>query len=412
MPADWDAAESSDWNDAEDEPELLGSLATIRSRGANGDDPACEVPEPVIDALVEIAWAFPGLRVSYAGLTDRRELKFLASAGDDIGELSGAKIDISKQRKFIDALRTADIPITIEDASSDSRTRQLAEAFAAYNSRSMLLLPLRHGRDEPSGIVMLDSDKPRTWSAKESAAIERAGPLVLLGLDHARVCSQLAHTKARAAEYERRLAGLRGLATSVQHDTRILVDGLLGALDDPALGTDGAAAGSLARRLQVSISELAALNHGHTKTREPQATDLNELVDQLLPGLRILVGRNTRVLGPQHPEPLVVAAHRAGLERLLLNLVVHANAAQNSNGSIVFETSLDGSNARVSVYGDALRSDDALRRLDQNSATATVDELGMGLWLVKTEALLHGATLRVETEGERVRVDLTLPLMR
>lgn len=392
------------------QPSRMGAIASVAAGPHGVPEGEHLVPEAVVDALVEVAWSAPGLRVSYARICPRAGLSYLASAGaEHLPDITGWTLDLKGASRLVEALRNADAPLAIEDVASDLRTRDIAQQLSAQSTGALLILALRSGRDpHPIGVVALDVDKPRTWNAKEAAALDRLGPLITLALEHGKVCEELAHAEARNEENERRLGGVRGLVSGVLHDTNVLVHGLMRTIATAMDDTAGRSASVLGRQLEGVLSELDTLNHAGGSVRPTQVFDLNTLIEDVIPGLRALVGPNVRMLARRHPEPLHIEGYQTGIERMLVNILVHAN---NSGRSVVLETGTTATMAQISLYGDGIQADELLCLLGDD--TATPDQLGMGLWLARSEAMMHGATIDVaDVLGGQGRVRIEFPLCR
>jgi signal transduction histidine kinase len=140
--------------------------------------------------------------------------------------------------------------------------------------------------------------------------------------------------------------------------------------------------------------------------------DLNTVLAELAPGLRGLLGERTKLHTRCWPERLTVPGHRTGLERTLLNLVVHASR-QPPSESVSLEIRREGDRAVVLVRGDGQPSDDASLQRLHGLRSITPDELGLGLWLVRCEVLLHGGSLDIDADpAGSTRIRLELPLDR
>jgi hypothetical protein len=370
------------------------------------------VPEAVIDALVEVAWAFPGLRVSYARMFGRT-LRHLASAGaEGLPDFTGSELDLSGAHKLLESFRTADQAIAIEDVTVDARTRPVAESLRAQGTRACLIWPVRRPRDPyPMGWIALDSDRPRTWGHKEESALERLDSLVMMALEHAELSEALSRARTQVLEHERRADGLRGFASGVLHHTSILVAGLMQVVARHMDERGGESATALGRQLEGVLAELEAVSHD-SRARLPEPVDLNVVVAELLPALRVLIGEDARMLSRQTVDPLPILAHRAGLERMIFHLLAHAHAARSGGNSIVIETADVGGAAALTLYGDGLGIDDGLVQFGERGENVTADSLGMGLWVAHCEALLHSAVITVGAEsGDQARIRMLFPLI-
>lgn len=426
MAGEWDAAEELEDDDLEWSARgRAGSIAAVSANhdalrsgsqpGFGSSDGGAFVPNTVIDALVETVWSLPGLRVSLSRLTRSRHLRFLACAGpEEMPPVTGRCLHLEDANAFLRVLRTTEEPVEIEDVTTDPRTKRLAAQLGKLGSGAILILPVRPRLPASPGAIILDAPHARTWTPKEAAALERLEPLMALALENTALREQLGRSEASLGEYERQIGGVRGLVGGIVHDTNILVQGLLHniarATDTMALGRElGEGAIALGRQLEGVLSELTGLERGASRILEP--LDLNELVVELSPALRSLLGGRTRLLTRLSPRSPRVPGHRIGLERTLLNLVVHATREQSPE-SLAIETRLEANRAVLQIRADRPPVNEALRMLSaEHSGPITPDDLGLGLWLVRCEVLLHGGSIDVHFDGEGVRIRVELPTL-
>ena len=424
MAGKWDAAEeledeAFEWGTSS----RIGAIAAVSANhdalqsGSQPDfgssDGGAFVPNAVVDALVETVWSLPGLRVSLSRLTRSRHLRFLACAGpEDMPPVTGRCLRLESDAPLLRILRTIEEPLGIEDVTTDSRTKQLAPQLSKLGTGAILILPVRPRLPAQPGAIILEAPRPRTWSAKEAAALERLEPLMALALENAALREQVGRAEASLGEYERQLGGARGLVGGIVHDTGILVEGLLrsvarvadyGHSESARQLAEGAT--GLGRQLEGVLSELTDLERGAARMLEP--LDLNQLVEDVAPALRTLLGEGTRLLTQLSADPPRIPGHRTGLERALMNLVVHATR-EHAPESLAIETKSEADRAVLQIRADRQHPDSDLRMLS-SSGPVTPDEMGLGLWLVRCEVLLHGGSIDVDLGGEGIRIRVELP---
>ncbi len=349
-------------------------------------------PEAAVDALVEAAWAFPGLRVSYAAWENSRTLRFHTSAGaESQSSLDCVRLDFAAAPRLVEALRLTDAPTSFEDVSTDSRSRPIADALAEIGCGSMLILPLMNRR-KPVGIVMLDAAAPRTWGAKEIAALDRLAPLVTLSLEHVQAKAELESTRSNGTRHERRIAAIRGLTAGVAMDA----DRILTALRD-TVETDRQATHSLLDQLDRLVAELDRVQRGPSRLTEP--FELAAALRSIAPGLSAVTPANVR-LEERHDGVVGVVANRTGIERLLVNLIVHASRNADPGQSLTVElTGGDQQRPRVRLYGDALHVDAALLRLVGDDPLETSEQVCAALWQARCEALVQDIRIWVDDDA-------------
>ena len=363
------------------------------------DERVSYVPEAVVDALVETAWAFPGLRISYARRVGSKTIRHLASAGaQGPPDFTGKLLDLSGASGLLEAFRTADQVIAIEDVTADPRTRPISDLLVAQGTRAYLIWPIRRVRDPvPLGWVALDSDRPRTWGQKESFALEQMDTLILMALEHAALSDALSSARTTVREQERRLAGLRGSSGSALAYAEDLVDAMMRVVEAHLGSGQKPQAAGLGDQLSRVLGELGALKVGQRRP-VPDPVDLNRIVADLAPSLPALLAANASVTTQLYGQPLRIDAHRAGLERTIVSLVRHAYA--NGAGTRVqLQTRRVPHGAELVLRGDGLGADKALLQIAGEAELVSADRLERALWRARCELLLHEATLAVAAEG-------------
>jgi signal transduction histidine kinase len=107
--------------------------------------------------------------------------------------------------------------------------------------------------------------------------------------------------------------------------------------------------------------------------------------------------------------PLWIRAHRATLARALVDIVVHAREARRHGQGI--EIAADGELGVVClrIGGDGIGADPALLRLSTHLG-ASVDELGIRLWIARCALVSHGAVIEVANDfDEGTAITVALP---
>lgn len=369
-------------------------VSAIHQTSTTANCGLASAPMAALDALVETAWSFPGFRVSYGAFEGPRAIRFHTSAGaESQAALDGVRLDLSDAPRFVEVLRTADTPVSFEDVRSDSRARPLAEAFEQVDARSLLILPLRRGREsQPFGVVMMDRAAARTWGPKEGAALDRLGPLIALTLEHVEACAELESAKASASRHERRVTAIRGLTAGVALDAERILAAISSTLD-----SDRDATLSLVGQLERIVDELERVQRGPSRLTEP--FDLASVLDELAPSLRALTPADIRIEG-LHRGPLGVHGNRTGIERLLVNLVAHNARTAHARQTLSLQISAgEGSTPpRLIVRGDALIDDALTRMVGGEDPLLSSEPVDPGLWQARCEALV--LDIRLSLEGD------------
>lgn len=349
-------------------------------------------PTAALDALIETAWSFPGFRCSYGAFEGNRAIRFHTSAGaESQAALDSVRIDVSDAPRFVEALRAGDGPVAFEDVRADSRTRPVAEAFEEFDCRSMLILPLHHGR-RLAGVVMMDQDLPRTWGPKEAAALDRLAPLMALTLEHVEAKAELESIRANGARHERRITAIRGVTAGVALDaTRIL-----GAMRK-TIDSDRQATKSLLSQLERVVDELDRVQRGPSRLTEP--FDLAGALREFTPGLTALTQARVR-LEEAHDGTVPVEGNLTGVERLIVSLIAHVTRASTTEQSLTLELRHhgNGDRAQLRIRGDALEVDAPLRRIGGGDPIVSSEQVCRALWQARCEALVQDIRLTVEDD--------------
>ncbi len=349
-------------------------------------------PMAVLDALIETAWSFPGFRISFAAFDGPRAIRFCTSAGaESMASLDGVRLDLSDAPRLVEALANVDTPIVLEDVGSDSRSRPLAGPLAAIDCRSALVLPLHRDHEKlPFGVVMMDRDAPRTWGAKEGAALDRLAPIVALAIEHIQARAELQSSKTNAERHERLIDALRGRVAGVAADAARIVQTLQANTENGQRGTQ-----SLLAHLGRLVDELDRIQRGPSIITQP--FDLSSALRELVPGLQALTSAQIRV--EDSVGHAGVMGNRAGIERLLVNLVTHSSGRATTSKSLTFELRGDLDRPKLSLRGDALVIDEALRQVGQGDQLTASVEIDAGLWQARCEALVQDIRLRVDRDS-------------
>jgi hypothetical protein len=385
--------------------ERAEALATVASSGEG--DWSASVPEPVVDALVETAWAFPGIRVSCARLLRPHRFEFSASAGaNDLNALAGRTLEIDAAPRLFRPLVRGET-VGIEDVDHDSRVGATAPKFRELGVAAVMLMPVKSPSvDGLLGLLVFDAPRPRTWSTKETSALERLVPLVQLALENTALTAALERTRAAVIELERRWGAMRGIIDAALHDGRVLLDALAAASRaTPSQQRDDTIA-ALERQIYDLMAEVAALpNSGGRRDRE--AIDLNEFIVSAAPVLRAILGTGHRLLVRTDPLPVWTQGHRPGLDRLLKTLVTHGTAA-GSGRDVVLRTYGTSSGVCIEIGGDGIGTDDRLLSLVTEQPELAVDSLGIDLWQARCEALLHDGRIGYQAGPDGTKILITL----
>jgi len=206
------------------------------------------------------------------------------------------------------------------------------------------------------------------------------------------------------------LAGSRLHASTGEDDPAVT------SLNEAALATERAAA--LTRQLLV---------FSRRKTLSRERFEMNQLIDELEPMLRRLIGEHIDLAVNAGREPLPIAADRSQMEQVVLNLVVNARDAMSGGGRLDIELekvpadknsspgvlSRDHVLLSVSDTGSGI-SQEALPHVFEPFFTTKSADKGTGLGLSTVHGVVSGSEGSVEVESVpdegstfRIRLPLT-----
>jgi len=285
--------------------------------------------------------------------------------------------------------------------------------------RSALGVPLEVG-GERRGMLMVCSQKPNFFGAEDVRFIESVGRWVGVVAHRAELAEQI----ARNAVEQGRRAGAEELVTVLAHDLRNYLQPLHmrlellrlraqrnGRADDAG---DAEAASKAVLRLGGLVSEIldvARIDQGVFQLF-PEAVDLGLLVSDTVAMLS--TPERPVALTLQEGPPIMVQADPGRLRQCIENVI--ANALQKSPAKApvsVFVTSRVR-DARVDVQDEGPGiPEDILPHVFERFVSGSRQQggLGLGLYLAKRIAAIHGGDLTVESAaGKGARFTLSLPL--
>lgn len=142
--------------------------------------------------------------------------------------------------------------------------------------------------------------------------------------------------------------------------------------------------------------------------------ELNEVLAELEPSLRRLLGTDKELRLELAGEPLRVLGDRGQLEQVLSNLAENARDALPANGKLDITVRRDGSNANVEVRDDgAGMSDEVQQHLFEPFFTTKPSSRGTGLGLASCLGIVrqHDGAIQIESSlGGGTLVRISLPL--
>jgi len=331
-------------------------------------------------------------------------------------------LPISNGGRSVEVYRTGQSALVGHVEQDEVELKGIREALGV---RALLAVPIDIG-GKRRGVLMLTSKTPEYFTQEDARFVAAAGRWVGVVAHRAELAEEIARN---AAEQGRR-AGAEELVTVVAHDLRnyLAPVGLrlellrmraeqAGRADDLA---DVAAMSRSINRLGTLVSEIldvARIDRGmfHVSLEN---LDLGALVREVVAGLTS--AQHPLHLRVEEGETIRVAADAGRLRQTLENVI--ANAIQKSPADAAVSVFVTRSNprqgkptARVEVVdqGPGIPPD-VLPYVFERFYTQKSSEggLGLGLYLAKRIARLHGGDLTAQSRpGAGARFTLTLPAL-
>jgi predicted ATPase/signal transduction histidine kinase/tRNA A-37 threonylcarbamoyl transferase component Bud32 len=293
-----------------------------------------------------------------------------------------------------------------------------ADLVWGLGTRSLIVAPLV-ARDARLGALTLASATPGRFGPADVEVAAEIGRRAALAVDNARLLREtqravrLRDDFLSVASHELRtpLTSLMitlGRLRSRMADQQLPPEMLYGGLDRV-----NRSAGRL-RRLTDELLDVTRIEQGRLDIR-PTTVDLAALTRQVVDDLKfelVSAGCQTRIDAPD--QPLTGQWDPSRLEQVLTNLIT--NALKFGPGRpIEIRVRSAGDLAELSVrdYGvgiEPARQPYVFERFERAVSTTNYGGLGLGLYIARRIALVHGGDLRVASEpGQGATFTLTLP---
>ena len=301
----------------------------------------------------------------------------------------------------------------------DEDTDELRGIKEALAVRSEIGVPLELG-GERRGMLMVASQKPDFFTADDARFLEMVGHWVGIVAHRA----ELAEAIGRNAVEQGRRAAAEELVTVLAHDLRNYLSPLSMRLELLAVRAkrdgraDDARDVESARRsvtrlggLVSDILDVARIDQGMFQM-EPERVDLGALVQETVSLLA--TPEHPVLLRVQDGGPITVAADAGRLRQCLENIVSNAIQKSPANAAVTVFVSKNRQRVNVDVVdeGPGIPAD-ILPHVFERFVSGSRREggLGLGLYLAKRIAAVHGGDLTVESPpGKGARFTLTLPV--
>jgi two-component system cell cycle sensor histidine kinase/response regulator CckA len=198
-------------------------------------------------------------------------------------------------------------------------------------------------------VLGLSARSQRAWTEEDITLINMAGEMFLNALQAQRAEHARVELEQRLLQLQK-LEAVGRLASGVAHDFNnqlTIIKGcaqflLAGVDDDDPLRKDAERINATVDRGAQLVRQLLAFNS--EQPTEPQGLDVNQLVLETVPMLRLLLGEQVTLAAKTAPALWEVRADPVQIERVILNLVINAKDAMPESrdgihvGAVTLET--------------------------------------------------------------------------
>ena len=223
------------------------------------------------------------------------------------------------------------------------------------------------------------------------------------------------------ARVTQKLESIGQLTGGMAHDFNNLLAIILGNLD---LLKPDVAVGAPAKRLDVAISAAqrgvglvkSLLALASKQPLLPARIDLGALVERISPLLKHAVGQRVNFVVQSPGVVVQVEVDEAGLESVLLNLIVNARDAMPNGGDLSLCLGVTDGMARIAITDTGTGMPEAVLKRATEPFFTTKERghgTGLGLSMVAGFVKQSGGIMKIQsTEGKGTTIEMFLPLVR
>ena len=271
-------------------------------------------------------------------------------------------------------------------AVSSALSRSILLQFAAYGLAAVILSAL--GAALVARSVLRPLERFIKWMQQANPfhevpprpAVTDASPeMRTLDESFSSLMTSLRDSEAQLRQSQK-LEAVGTLAGGVAHDFNNLLTVMTGYTELAMMrnGSDERLKNDLTQVLDAS-HRASRLTHqllafSRKQALEPTVLDLNEVVGEIVPMLRRLIGEHIQIAFEPAPALPSIVADRGQLEQVIINLVVNARDAMPSGGAITVRTDVIPSGAR-----DLLGEKQIPRSARDDSVVLSVADTGTGI---------------------------------
>jgi signal transduction histidine kinase len=312
---------------------------------------------------------------------------------------------------------------------ADVRTHPAAIGLPSHHPQlgPFLAVPLLRDSEVLGELIVANRAGRPQFSHLDETLARHLGTLVVAAMDSARMQSAVSAERNRMADLERAKSQFLNLASHELRGPITVMRGYLSMLEDGSLGSTPPAQvlellSAKARQIDLLVTEMieaARMEEGRLRL-DIEPTDLRDVLDVAVREVRPLAVAGQRIRLRAGGVPIVVSGDRRRLDDIVSNLLDNAIKYSPEGQDVHCEATIRGGSAviRIRDQGLGIAEADMPRLFTRfgrilTEANSHIPGTGLGLWLARELARLHGGDISVVSRlGAGSTFTLTLPLLR
>lgn len=277
-----------------------------------------------------------------------RHLMFRYVVGPSATQLHGTAIPWDKG--IAGAVFSSGRPEMIQAAHQDPRHFTLTDRLTGYESRDMLVVPLKRHGGEPIGVIEVLNKTTGSVGPQDLDVLVVIASIAAAAIEHAQTAEAL-RQKELQLQQSQKMEAVGRLAGGIAHDFNNLLTIMQGfsELVLSALPPESHTR-KCAEEVMKAVARAASLTKhlltfSHKQAGEPRPVRLNELVLDIEKMLCRLIGPDIALLTNLDPQLGWIHTDPGQIEQIIMNLAVNARDAMPNGGALTISTS----NVRLSA---------------------------------------------------------------
>lgn len=274
-------------------------------------------------------------------IAEHQHLVFRYVIGPSADQLHGTTIPWDKG--IAGAVFSTGRPEIISAVHQDPRHFSMTDRLTGYDSRDMIVVPLKRHGGEPIGVIEILNKTTGPVSRDDLDMLIVVASIAAAAIERTNTAETL-RQKDLQLQQSQKMEAMGRLAGGIAHDFNNLLtvmqgfsELLLGALT-PATPMRKFAEEILQAVERATGLTKQLLTFSRKQVLEPRIVTLNELVLNIEKMLRQLIGKDISLLPNLDPQLGLVKADPGQIEQVIMNLAVNARDAMPMGGSLTIET--------------------------------------------------------------------------